>query len=265
MADRIKPHVIERVKVIRQWEKDMGLLEAKDIGFKKYHNYYAPPKLIKKSEAVLSFGVGGDCKFEKLLLHENENLKVAMFDPTPFTIKNIKGIKRSNGRREIDNHERNEYLTQKLQFYPYAYSHTTGKQEFYYDPNRIEEVATRLEHYTQSFSLLKQNDSFKSITVECKNIRTIMQELGWPSVDIIKADIEGLWKEISDEILDNNMDIKMLATEFELIFDDIESALSKAKTVIEKFETNGYKAFLNRRRDKLMLEMLFVRKDLYES
>jgi hypothetical protein len=57
----------------------------------------------------------------------------------------------------------------------------------------------------------------------------------------------------------------MLATEFELIFDDIESALSKAKTVIEKFETNGYKAFLNRRRDKLMLEMLFIRKDLYEG
>jgi hypothetical protein len=62
MADRIKPHVVERVKIIRQWEKDMGLLEAKDIGFKKYHNYYAPKKLIRQSEAVLSFGVGGDCK-----------------------------------------------------------------------------------------------------------------------------------------------------------------------------------------------------------
>ena len=53
MADRIKPHVIERVKVIRQWEKNMGLLEAKDIGFKKYHNYYAPQKLIKKSSYII--------------------------------------------------------------------------------------------------------------------------------------------------------------------------------------------------------------------
>ena len=79
MADRIKPHVIERVKVIRQWEKDMGLLEAKDIGFKKYHNYYAPEGIVKDSNTVLSFGVGGECKFEKLLLHENENLNLYMY------------------------------------------------------------------------------------------------------------------------------------------------------------------------------------------
>jgi hypothetical protein len=57
----------------------------------------------------------------------------------------------------------------------------------------------------------------------------------------------------------------MLATEFELIFDDIHTALAKAKAVVEKFESHGYKAFLNRKRDKLMLEMLFIRRDLYEG
>ena len=43
---------------------------------------------------------------------------------------------------------------------------------------------------------------------------------------------------------------------------------SGRKAVIEKFNQHGYDAFLNRRRDKLMLEMLFIRKDLkytYES
>ena len=273
MADRVKPHVVERVKIIRQWEKDMGLLEAKDIGFKKYHNYYAPQKLIRQSEAVLSFGVGGDCKFEKLLLHENDQLKLAMFDPTPYTVYNIKGIIRSNGRKEIDDIDRNKWLSTKIQFFPWAYSHTPGEQKFYYDPNREEEHNThlrenKLQHLTQSFSLIKQNEKFKSVNVETKDIRTIMKELKWDSVDIVKADIEGLWKEISDEILDNNINIKMLATEFELIFDDIHTSLAKAKAVVEKFKQHGYDAFLNRRRDKLMLEMLFIRKDLkytYES
>ena len=60
MADRMKPHVAERVNIIRQWESDMGLLEAKDIGFKKYHNYYAPEGIVKDSNTVLSFGVGGE-------------------------------------------------------------------------------------------------------------------------------------------------------------------------------------------------------------
>ena len=76
MADRIKPHVIEKVKLIREWENKMQLKEAKKLNFIKYHNYYAPSRLINESKTVLSFGVGGECKFEKLMLHENDNLKI---------------------------------------------------------------------------------------------------------------------------------------------------------------------------------------------
>ena len=261
MADRMKPHVAERVNIIRQWESDMGLLEAKDIGFKKYHNYYAPEGIVKDSNTVLSFGVGGECKFEKLLLHENENLNLYMFDPTPYTLHNIHGIVHTSGRPQINDNMLNNKLARKIKFYPYAYSHTNGPQQFYYDPNKEEQK--NVEQITQSFSLIKQNGSYKSVTVECMNIKRIMEKFSLGDIDIIKADIEGLWKEIGDEILDNNIKIKMLATEFELSFDEINVALSKAKTVIEKFEGAGYKAFLNRRRNKLMLEMLFVRKDLY--
>ncbi len=265
MADRIKPHVVERVKIIRQWEKDMGLEEAKDIGLLKFHNYYAPKDLVRTSNTILSFGVGGDCAFEKLLLHENEQLKVAMFDPTPYTIKNIDDIIIRSGRKEIKDIPRNRHLASRIHFFPYAYSSKVGEQEFYYDPNREIGTIDSIDQLHQSFSLIKQNDTFESVIVETQNIKTILEKLRWHSVDIIKADIEGLWKEISDEIIDNNINIKMLATEFELIFDNIHVALAKAKAVIEKFKQHGYKAVLNRRRDKLMLEMLFIRKDLYAS
>ena len=82
MADRIKPHAVEKVKAIRQWEKNMQLEEARKLNFPKYHNYYAPINLVKNSKRVLSFGVGGDVKFEKLMIHENETLDVKLFDPT---------------------------------------------------------------------------------------------------------------------------------------------------------------------------------------
>ena len=43
MADRMKAHVVERVKLIRQWEEKNGYEEAKDLpGYTLYKNYYVP-------------------------------------------------------------------------------------------------------------------------------------------------------------------------------------------------------------------------------
>ena len=266
MADIMKPHVAERVAIIRQWETDMNLSEAKDIGFNKYHNYYAPKGIVSNSSTVLSFGVGGECKFEKLILNENKNLDLYMFDPTPRTKRLIEGILFNSAKRDINNKILNEELAKKIKFFPYAYNHTSGKNQFYYDPYKEGKKKNgSTESLLQSFSLKKQNDKFESVLVDTMNITDIMKKFNLHSVDIIKADIEGLWQEISDEIIDNKINIKMLATEFELIFYDIDTALAKAKVVVDKFKSNGYKAFINRRREKLMLEMLFVREDLYEG
>ena len=45
-----------------------------------------------------------------------------------------------------------------------------------------------------------------------------MQDLSWQYVDIIKADIEGMWWEFCNELLNKNIDFKILITEFELNF-----------------------------------------------
>ena len=68
MADRIKPHVVERVKKIREWEAMNDFKEARHLpGFKLYKNYYAPEELVKKSASAVTFGVGGNVSFEKEL------------------------------------------------------------------------------------------------------------------------------------------------------------------------------------------------------
>ena len=59
MADKIKPHTVERVKKIRAWELKNNYSEAQHIkGFKKYKNYFVPETIVKSSKTVLSFGVG---------------------------------------------------------------------------------------------------------------------------------------------------------------------------------------------------------------
>jgi len=120
----------------------------------------------------------------------------------------------------------------------------------------------------QSFSLVKRQEHFEYVNVQAKNLETIMRELDLTSVDILKADIEGLWWEFGHEILDKKIDCKLLAMEFELNFEKdekVEPALEKAQILCDKFEADNYDVVINRRRDKLMLEMLFIRKDSYEG
>ena len=270
MADRIKPHVVERVKKIREWEATNGFKEARHLpGFKLYKNYYAPEELVKKSASAVTFGVGGNVSFEKELAFDNKNLKIDMFDPTPRSRYLIRQIIRSSSYKKVglrNDSPENLQAVQRIHFHPVAYSEIVGQQAFYYDPTIEEE--SKVDRVLQSFSLIKREEHYEHVLVSTKNLRSIMLDLQLNSVDIVKADIEGLWWQFSNEILDNDIDCKFIAMELELNFEKderVEPALVKAQIICDKFKANNYNVIINRKRDKLMLEMLFVRKDVYEG
>ena len=270
MADKIKSHVIERVKLIRDWENKNNFKEANNLpGFKLYKNYYVPESIVKKSKTVLSFGVGGNVGFEKEIAFDNKDLKIKLFDPTPRSVNLIDNIIKISsyklvGKRSDD--PVNVQAVKRINFQPVAYSKENGYLPFYYDPTR--EDGRTAKEALQSFSLVKREEHYKSVNVEAKNLETIMRELNISSIDIIKADIEGLWWEFGHEILDNNIDCKFVALELELNFEEdekVKPALDKAQQLCDKFEANNYDVVINRKRDKLMLEMLFIRRDAYEG
>ena len=270
MADRMKSHVVERVKLIRDWENKNNFKEAKDLkGFKLYKNYFVPESIVKKSKTVLSFGVGGNVGFEKEIAFDNKDLKIELFDPTPRSVSLIdKIIKGSSYKLVADrsDNKKNTDACNRIHFNPVAYSKENGYLPFYYDPTR--EDGRTAKEALQSFSLVKRQEHFESVDVEAKNLETIMRELDISSVDMLKADIEGLWWEFGNEVLDKKIDCKFLAMELELNFEKdekVEPALEKAQILCDKFEANNYDVVINRKRDKLMLEMLFIRKDAYES
>ena len=274
MADKIKSHVVERVKLIREWESKNNFKEAKDLpGFKLYKNYFVPESIAKTSKTLLSFGVGGNVGFEKELAWDNKDIKAELYDPTPRSVALIRAIIKESSRKKIREEsdpfggDQNMAVAERLHFNPVAYAEVNGTLPFYYDPER-EPDKKEVRNQLQSFSLVKKYEHYKSVDVETKNLKTIMRELDLSSVDMLKADIEGLWWEFGNEVLDNKIDCKFVALELELNFEEgekIEPALDKAQLLCDRFKANNYDVVINRRRDKLMLEMLFIRKDAYES
>ena len=84
------------------------------------------------------------------MLHENENLNIELFAPTPYTVENIRWIKFKSGMIQINDDDRSQYLANKINYTPIAYSPINGKQMYYYDPNREEKIKTP-KALTQSF------------------------------------------------------------------------------------------------------------------
>jgi len=262
MADRLKPENAEIVERIRRFEDKM----FRTHDFKLYRNYHVPEQLVKDSKNVLSFGVGGDAHFEKLICHDNPELDVRMFDPTPWTIANIGGILSKGGHKLFrtldDGNKISKRIVQKnLKFKPYAYAPNNGKMKFYY---KAEEDAERADQVLGCFSLVDAFDqSSNYVEVDCKNIDTILQELGWSGVDILKTDVEGLWYDVGKEI--KNLNVKYWVTEIEMnVGTTYDEAFDKVSELVA-LHKDKYNVYRNRIRLKPMMELIFYRKDIDES
>jgi len=280
MADRLKPEHVEIVKKIRVLEKEIA---PTSHDFKKYKNYYVPQKLVAQSKTVLSFGVGGDVGFEKLMLHDNHNLKIELFDPTPFVQANIHGIlggsakkiikgmqeeimeryKWDDGHNQCDWEGYNKHLAKQIKYTPYGYAPTNGKRKFYFKQifSRSSGQAYKPEVHTKSFSAFDPTGNKTSIDVNFKNLKTIMKDRNMDHIDILKTDIEGFFPQLANEILDNKIKFKFWATEVELgLQGNYEQNFDEIKELCKALGKDNY-VFVNRQRQKAMLELLFLNKD----
>ena len=262
MADRLKPEHAEIVDKIRELEQE--IMTAKQR-FKKYHNYYAPEDLVKASKRVISFGVGGDVAFEKLMCLDNMSLDVRLFDPTPYTKAHRGPILLGSGKKYFVDLEGGVQLCRsigkKLKYEAIGYSPTNGKQNFYYSPQKNKNGGMLpLDQQWKSFSAFNPDGSRLSTEVEFKNLKTVMEDLGWDSVDILKTDIEGYWYEFANELLRENIDFKYWVTEIELgLNGSYTENFAQIREISAKMKDN-YHVIVNRKRLKPMLELGFLKK-----
>ena len=262
MADRLKPEHAEIVDRIRELEREIAIKQ----NFKKYHNYYAPEDIVKSSKTVLSFGVGGDVSFEKLMCLDNPDLIVRIFDPTPWTRVHIRGILNGSGKKYFKHLYDGPNLCKKIGkeriiYSPVGYSPNNGMQNFYYVAEKdVNGNVLSVKNQWKSFSAFNPDGTRLSTEVEFKNIKTILQESEWQSVDIIKTDIEGYWYEFAKELLKEDIDFKYWVTEIELgLNGSYEKNFEQIREISDKFK-DKYQIVINRRRLKPMLELGFLKK-----
>ena len=207
----------------------------KPQNFKQYKNYWLPESVVR-SKNVLSLGVHRDVGWEQSMLRDNSNMNIHCYDPTPDSIKLF----------ETDFYGKNNMALHQV-----AYAKDNGNMKFYYDKNDLSKCYSLLP-------LPQFGEDPAYIDVPCKNLTTIMQE-DMPQVDIIKADIEGVWFDFCREILDNNIDFKAFLIEFEVKLIDNENSLKQYEDLLKEFKDKGYNMYLNRPRNKCLSEAIILK------
>ena len=203
--------------------------------FKQYKIYWLPENIVRESKNVLSLGVHRDVGWEQSMLRDNANLNIHCYDPTPDTVRLFK---------------EDFYGKNNMTYHQIAYAKDNGTMKFYYDKNDL----------SRCYSLLplpQFGENPEHIEVPTKNLKTIIQD-DMPEVDIIKADIEGVWFDFCREILDNNINFKAFLIEFEVKLIDNEESLKQYEDLLKEFKSKGYSIYLNRPRDKCLSEAIIL-------
>jgi len=140
-----------------------------------------------KDSHVLCAGAGNDISFEKALI-ASYGCRVVLLDPSPTGIATVK---------------KEAVSATDLQFMPIGLGAKDGTFSFK-DP------------------LDAQEGSFIGVGAEgegtlqfpCKTLPSLMSELGWTRIDLLKMDIEGFEYDIIGQILENRLDVKQICVEF---------------------------------------------------
>ena len=224
---------------IEQLKTEIKRLEGIYMGpqsFKQYKNYWLPEYIVKESKNVLSLGVHRDVGWEQSMLRDNANLNIHCYDPTPDTVRLFK---------------EDFYGKNNMTYHQVAYAKDNGTMKFYYDKNDLSKCYSLLP-------LPQFGENPEHIEVPTKNLKTIMAD-DMPEVDIIKADIEGVWFDFCREILDNKINFKAFLIEFEVKLIDNETSLKQYENLLKEFNEGPYEVFLNRPRDKCLSEAIILK------
>lgn len=202
----------------RDFEKKFPLVPTT---WHRCHQYAISDTLMPDLKNVWSFGISKECKMEEWIRKHNKKTKIYTWDPTPISQTTID---KANSRRANITHSNKAYdpKNKSLTFY------TTDPTKRCYS----------LENFDP-------NNLVHTYTVECVNLRDIVNELG-SAVDLLKFDIEGRWFEICNEILDLDIGVKQVVGEFEMYMGDEDKEFEKLESIIEKFESKGFLTYVNR-------------------
>ncbi len=200
-------------------------LELKRFGT-DYGGWTVPVNLLGERSICYCIGIGIDASFDFALI-EQFGGNVFSFDPTPKAIAYM---------------ERAQYDHTRLRFLPIGVWNEDTQLRFY-SPANPEET---------SHSVFDLHGTGKHFTAECRKLSTIMQDLGHEHIDLLKLDIEGAWRKVIQNIVDEQISISILCVEL-----DSPVTLARVLRIIRMLGSIGF--------DLVHFEKvnyLFVKKDM---
>ena len=142
---------------------------------------------LKAHSKVLCAGAGHDISFEKALI-QAYGCRVILLDPSPTGTTTVT----------------KEKIPQvQLCFIPMGLARLDGFAGFH-EPNDLNEGSFRAG----------KDVAAGTLRFPCKSLSTLMSEVGWQQIDLLKIDIEGSEYGVIQDILENNLDVAQICVEF---------------------------------------------------
>jgi len=196
---------------------DKGNLKLAKYG-SDYGGWTVPVNHLKPDSICYCIGVGLDASFDFKLIEVHE-CEVFSYDPTPMA---------------TDYMSHCDYDKSKLHFIPVGVWNEDTQLRFY--------ASTHPLHSNSVFDL---HGTGKFVEVPCKKVSTLMAENGHHSIDLLKLDIEGAWKQVVQNIIAEKVNISILCIELDSpvslikVFQVI-SGLRKIGFSLVQFEKDNY-------------------------
>ena len=191
-----------------------------------YGGWIVPVDLLSEQSICYCVGVGIDASFDFALIDQFA-CKVFSFDPTPKAIAYMKRAKYDHNR---------------LRFLPIGVWDEDTELRFYAPANQ--------EQTSHSVYDLHGTDNY--FVAECRKLSMIMNDLGHEHIDLLKLDIEGAWRRVVRNIIDEKISISILCVEL-----DSPVTLPRVRDIIRGLASMGF-VLAHYQKDNY----LFVKKDL---
>ena len=198
---------------------DLGIIPKEIDTAKLYggnHGWVVDYSKLNSNSVVYSVGVGSNIDFDLALIEELK-LAVYAFDPTPRSIEWIK----------------KQSLSKSFKFIPVGLGSNDGEMEFF--PPRKES--------STHFSPIDRYDNLgvETIKAPVKTLKSLAQEFGHQTIDLLKMDIEGAEYDVIDNLEEQEVEINQILIEFHHMYKGI--SLDDTKNSIDKLRKLGFELF----------------------
>ena len=197
----------------------LGIIPSKIDTAKLYgddHGWVIDYSRIVPESIIYSVGVGSNIDFDLALIKELKT-EIFAFDPTPRSIDWVK---------EQD-------LPEEFKFYPLGLGSKDGEMEFFPPSRESSTHFSPIDRYN--------NKNVETIKAPVKSLKSISQELGHKTIDILKMDIEGAEYDVIDNLKDQEVEINQILIEFHHMYKGI--SLEDTRSAIDKLNSLGFELF----------------------